>query len=276
MPGRLNFHFIALFRRLQRAFPPVWPRLLAVAACLVLLIAAYCYLARESFAYEWQWNRAWRQFGRFTAQGFKAGPLLEGVLMTIAIAGAGLGLSSVWGLFLAVARLSPWPVCARLALYYISLFRNTPLLLQLFFVYFLVAPLFGLGPLASAILTLSAFEAAYAAELFRAALLSVPRSQWEGALSLGFNLSQCLFYVILPQAFRNVLPAFAGQAVAIVKDTSLVSAIAVADLTMRAQAIVAETFLAFEVWLLVALVYLILALCLSLPALLLERRQAWR
>lgn len=245
----------------------------------ILLMLALCWLwhklSEMGWHYEWRWNRAWRSLGRWTAQGFEPGPLLEGVWLTMGIAALGLVFSSCIGLALCIARLSAWPLCRFLASLLINALRNLPLLLLLFFAYFLLSPLFSLGPFGAALLALSLFEGAYCAELFRAALVSVPRQQWEAALSLGLTLRQCLFMVIMPQALRNALPTFTNQAVALLKDTSLVSAIAVADLTMKAQAIVAETFLAFEVWLLAAALYLGLALCLSLPGLWLEKRLAW-
>lgn len=224
----------------------------ALLLALVALGAVYWHLAGQGMTYEWQWNRVWRHFGRWTAHGFVAGPLLEGLCMTLGIAAAGFCLSTALGLAAAVGRLSPWPFCRLAAGAYVQLLRNTPLLLQLFFVYFLLSPLLALGPFGSAVLALGAFEGAYMAELFRAGLLSVPRAQWEAA--------------------RNMLPPLTSQIVTLIKDTSLVSAIAVADLTLRAQALIAETFLAFEVWLLVAAIYLALTLCASVPGWLLERR----
>ena len=255
----------------RRSFRPGW-RGMALVLALAALAWVYLELAAEGMSYEWQWNRVWRHFGRWTSHGFVAGPLLEGLVMTLGIAAAGFCLSTLLGLAAAVCRLSPWPFCRLVAGAYVELLRNTPLLLQLFFVYFLLSPLFSLGPFGSAVLALGAFEGAYMAELFRAGLLSVPRGQWEAALSLGFGLGEALRLVILPQAARNMLPPLTSQVVTLIKDTSLVSAIAVADLTMRAQAIIAETFLAFEVWLLVAAIYLALTLCASVPGWLLERR----
>ena len=163
--------------------------------------------------------------------------------MTLGIAAAGFCLATVLGLGAAVLRLAPWPVGRLLAGAYVGALRNTPLLLQLFFVYFLLSPLFALGPF-----------------------------QWEAGLSLGFGTAETLRLVILPQAMRRMLPPLTSQIVTLIKDTSLVSAIAVADLTMRAQEVIAETFLAFEIWLLTAGIYLALTLCVSLPARRLERR----
>lgn len=250
---------------------------IALACLLVfLVIIAWIQLAQTGFNYEWQWNRAWRYLGRFGPDGFAMGPLLEGALMTLGIAALGMILSLCIGFVAVCMRLSPWPAAIWLSRLYVSLWRNTPLLLQLFFAYFLISPLLDLSPFWTATLALAAFEGAYLCEIFRAGLLSAPREQWEASLSLGFGVMQTLFLVIAPQALRNMTPALANQGIALIKDTSLVSAIAVADLTMRAQAIVAETFLAFEVWLLAGAIYLLIALGVALPGLWLEKRWRWR
>ena len=128
----------------------------------------------------------------------------------------------------------------------------------------------------AAVLALGLFEGAYMAELFRAGLQSVPRAQWEAGISLGLGVWNTLRLVILPQAVRRMLPPLTSQLVSLIKDTSLVSAIAVADLTMQAQVLIADTFLAFEIWLIVAALYLALTLCVALPARWMERRYAWR
>ena len=101
-------------------------------------------------------------------------------------------------------------------------------------------------------------------------------SQWEAGISLGLGVWNTLRLVILPQAVRRMLPPLTSQLVSLIKDTSLVSAIAVADLTMQAQVLIADTFLAFEIWLIVAALYLALTLCVALPARWMERRYAWR
>lgn len=251
-------------------------RLIFMVALAGLIYWVWQSLAAEGLHYEWQWNRVWRHFGRFTSAGFVPGPLLEGIVMTLGITVLGGIFSTIAGLACAILRLSPWPACIFIARVYVTLWRNTPLLLQLFFAYFLVSPLLCLTPFWTAVIALSLFEGAYFSEVFRAGLLSVGRGQWEAALSLGLSLYQALALVILPQGVRNILPALTNQAIALLKDTSLVSAIAVADLTMRSQAIVAETFLAFEVWLLAGAIYLLMALCIALPSLWLERRRSWQ
>lgn len=238
---------------------------------IFLSLAAWKCLAEAGMGYNWQWHRVWRYFGHYGSNGFTAGPLLEGIWVTVFITCIGMIASLAAGLLCAGMRLSPWGVCVLVSRLYVAIWRTTPLLLQLFVAYFLLAPLINLSPIFTAILALGMFEGAYFAEIFRSGILSIHKNQWEAGLSLGLNLGQTFRIVILPQAVRNVLPALSNQAIALLKDSSLVSAIAVADLTMRSQEIIAETFLAFEVWLIVGAIYLFMALFIALPALWLER-----
>ncbi|MGE4551507.1 MAG: amino acid ABC transporter permease [Desulfovibrionaceae bacterium] len=236
----------------------------------------------EGLGYNWQWYRVGRYFlapgpnGIMDGimDGLTAGPLLRGLGVTLEITAASFGLSFALGLGCAVLRLSPSPVGRGAARVYLELVRNTPLLIQLFFLYFAIAPLFGLSAFATAVLSLSLFEGAYASEIFRAGIVAVDRGQWEAALGTGLNLAQTYRHVILPQAVRRILPPLAGQAVSLVKDSALVSTIAVYDLTMQGQAIVAETFLTFEIWFTVAAVYLCVTLALDAAVGLLRRALA--
>lgn len=224
----------------------------------------------------WEWRRAIRYVGFFGIEGFVAGPLLLGLGVTLRIVGAALMVSVFLGLVAAVLRHGPSYTGRGLALVYVGLVRNTPLLIQLFAVYFVLAPVLHLSPFWAAVLTLAAFEGAYMAEIFRAGLNSVPQGQKDAAVSLGLPRRQSFFAVILPQAVRRVLPPLTSQTVSLIKDSALVSAIALPDLTMQAQATIAETFLSLELWLLVAGIYLVLTLLVSLPALWLEKHFAWK
>ena len=123
----------------------------------------------------------------------------------------------------------------------------------------------------SAVLSLALFEGVYLSEVFRAGIISLPRSQWEAALSLGMSTAISFRVVIMPQAFRRSLLPIVSQLISLIKDTSLVSAIAVADLTMQARNTISETFLSFEIWLLVAAMYLFLTTLVSIPAYLLRK-----
>lgn len=251
-------------------------RFFPLICAMILAFGVYLYFADLGFKYEWQWNRVWRRFLIITARGVEPGPLCKGLFLTLEIVGVSLILSVFGGLFLAALKFSPTRLCKGFAALFIGGARAIPLLFQLFLIYFLLAPLLDMGPLAASILTLSAFEGACFAVIFESAILTRPREQWEAAISLGFSVWSCLYLVILPQAIRAALPSLTNQAISLVKDSSLVSAIAVAELTMRSQALVAETFLAFEVWLFAAFVYLLLNTLIAVPAIIYERTRAWK
>ena len=167
------------------------------------------------------------------------------------------------GLTAALFRLSDSFVARLLARGYLELIRNTPLLIQLFFIYFVLSPILDMGAFTSAVVALSLFEGAYASEMIRSGIESIAKGQWEAAHSLGLSRFHAYTRVVLPQAFRKVLPPLTGQAISLVKDSALVSTIAIYDLTMRGQEIIAQTFLTFEIWFTVAGIYLVLTLALS-------------
>ncbi|WP_418764895.1 amino acid ABC transporter permease [Mailhella sp.] len=258
-----------LFARRQR-IRALWRPALLLALMLALV---WWFVDAASEQYRWQWYRVWRYVGSWEEGSFRPGALLEALGVTFRLTLASLALSLVWGGVLAVMRFSSSPVARLLASMSLGLLRNTPLLMQLFMVYFVAAPVLGVGPFTAAVLSLGLFEGAYIAEIFRAGVMSVPRGQWEAALSLGMPLGMAARLVVVPQALRQSLPALAGQMVSLIKDTSLVSAIAVADLTMRTRVVITDTFLSFELWLLAAAVYLVLTSLVSVPARLLERKE---
>ena len=231
-------------------------------------------LGTREMGYHWQWYRIPRFLFTTDGDAWTAGPLLQGLGVTLEISALSLLCTLILGLTTALFRLSDSFSARAIARGYLELIRNTPLLIQIFFVYFVVAPVLNIGAFASAILALSLFEGAYAAEILRAGIVSLHRGQWEAAHSLGFGAFDTYRDVILPQAIRRVLPPLAGQGISLIKDSSLVSTIAIYELTMQGQRIVAETFLAFEIWFTVAAIYLILTFGLSLVVHMLERRMA--
>lgn len=239
----------------------------AVAAALIWFMAR----STEALGYHWQWFRLPRYFFEITAAGVAAGPLLRGLGVTFQITLVSLVLAFGLGLTTALLRLSGAPLGRMTARAYLELVRNTPLLVQLFFIYFVLSPVLEISAFTSAVLALSLFEGAYASEIFRAGILSIHRSQWEAAYSLGLGTWRTYRLVILPQALRHILPPLTSQAVSLVKDSALVSTIAIYDLTMQGQAIVAETFLVFEVWFTVAAVYLLITFALSAAVAAFER-----
>ena len=240
---------------------------------LLLLFALLAWLGAESAArtgYNWQWYRIPRYLFTTVDGSWHSGPLLTGLGVTLQIVVVSLPLAFLFGLVTALLRLSSSRVGQLLARLYLEAIRNTPLLIQIFFIYFVVAPLFDIGRLTSAVLALSLFEGAYAAEILRAGITAIPRGQWEASASLGLTRLASYRLVILPQTLRLVLPPLTSQAVSLVKDSALVSTIAIFDLTMQGEMIVSETFLTFEVWFTVAAIYLALNLLLSALVRLLE------
>jgi polar amino acid transport system permease protein len=243
-------------------------KFLLLAALAVWLLT----LGIHGLGYHWQWYRVPRFLFTKEGGGWTAGPLLQGLLVTLRISALALVFTLILGLTAAIFRLSASFTARALARGYLELIRNTPLLIQIFFIYFVLSPVLEIGAFASAVLALSLFEGAYAAEILRAGITSLNRGQWEAAHSLGLGVLDTYRDIILPQAVRRVLPPLAGQGISLVKDSSLVSTIAIYDLTMQGQKIVAETFLAFEIWFTVAAIYLVMTFGLSFAVRVLEQR----
>ena len=226
----------------------------------------------ENMGYYWQWHQIPGFIATLVNGHFKAGPLLEGVIVTLQISGWSLIFAFLIGLVTALLRLSNSVVGRYISIFYLEISRNIPLLIQIFFIYFVLGPILGTDRFTSAVIALSFFEGAFASEIFRSGILSVGRGQHEASASLGLSTVDTYRFVILPQAIRNVLPPLVSQGISLVKDSALVSTIAIYDLTMHAQALVAETYLTFEIWFTVALLYLIINIFLSVVVSLLEGR----
>lgn len=221
-------------------------------------------MGTEEAGYYWQWYRLPRFLWTIDEAGWHAGPLLHGLVVTLKVTGLSVPLAFAFGLLTAICRLSNSPVASAMARVYLESIRNTPLIIQIFFIYFVLAPIIGIESFASAVLALSLFEGAYASEIFRAGIESIDKGQWEAARSLGGSPWFSYREVILPQAIKRVTPPLVSQGVSLIKDSALVSTIAVYDLTMQGMTIVSDTFLTFEVWFTVAAVYLVLTIGLSL------------
>ena len=255
-PPKPMRHFLF---RLKRSPSIAWIKFLLLCAGILWLLIH----GAQNLGYHWQWYRVPRYLFTLEDGVFTCGPLLKGLGVTFEIVGISLVLAFVIALLTALARISSSAVAGLLARLYLETIRNTPLLIQLFFVYFVLSPILDLGRVTAAVLALSAFEGAYASEIIRAGIVSIHRGQWEAAHSLGLGRLDTYGSIILPQAFRRILPPLTSQAISLVKDSALVSTIAIYDLTMQGQAIVAETFLTFEIWFTVAAIYLAVTLTLS-------------
>lgn len=248
--------------------------LLDIAKFLLLagVIVGILAIGTERLGYHWQWYRVERYIFTFESGRFTAGPLLQGLWITFKITAVSLVMAFAFGLVTAIFRMSDSFAARAVAWGYLELIRNTPLLIQLFFIYFVMSPVVDISAFTSAVLALSLFEGAYISEIFRAGIVSIDRGQWEAAHSLGMNTYQTYRHVVLPQAVRRVLPPLTSQAISLIKDSALVSTIAIYDLTMQGQAIIAETFLAFEIWFTVAAIYLVVTGALSFGVHALEER----
>lgn len=206
----------------------------------------------------------------------RALPLLANALvMTVFLGVISFVIGSVIGLAVALARLFGTRVFRAIAVAYVSIWRGTPLLVQLLLVYFGL-PQFGiiLKPVPAAIIALSLHAGAYLSENFRAGILAVDKGQWEAAYSLGMPFSKAFRRVALPQAARVAIPPVGSRFIALIKDTSLASVVTVVELTSVAESIGSSTFRYLEMFVIVALVYWAVNSLLSLGQEVLERRLA--
>jgi polar amino acid transport system permease protein len=254
----------------SRKKAPGWQRVIhspwfdvAQFIILISLIVLFFTRSTERMGYNWQWYRVPRYIFTWDEQGLVCGPLIQGLIVTLEISGISLILAFAIGLTTALLRLSHSFVGRMLARVYLEMIRNTPLLIQIFFLYFVVGPIFGLERFTAAVLALSLFQGAYASEIFRAGIVSIEHGQWEATYSLGLSGVQSYTHVILPQAVRRVLPPLTSQAISLIKDSALVSTIAIYDLVLEAQTVIADTFLTFELWFTVAGIYLMVTVTLS-------------
>lgn len=226
--------------------------------------------------YIWRWNLipeylAYRaEDGGF--MGWMTGPLTDGLIITLQTSVMSTIAAIIIGLVTGLARISSYPVLRWISIGYIELIRGTPLLVQIFIFYFFIGSVLGLSRFMAGTAALAIFAGAYVAEIVRAGIQSINRGQTEAARSLGMNYLETMRYVVLPQAFRRIMPPLAGQFISLIKDSSLLSAIALTDLAKAGREVVTVSFAAFEVWFTVALMYLVLTFSLSMVVQWMERR----
>jgi L-cystine transport system permease protein len=201
-------------------------------------------------------------------------PLLEGTVRgTLPLTAISFVLGLVLALVVALLRLSPVAPLSAAARAYVSLIRGTPLLLQLFIIYYGL-PSLGLtiDPFPSAVIAFTLNVGGYASEVVRAAILAVPRGQWEAAATVGMNHPTTLRRIVLPQASRVAVPPLSNTLIALVKDTSLASTIQVTELLRKAQEAAAPTYQFFALYSLAAVYYWVICLALSFTQSRLETR----
>ena len=202
--------------------------------------------------------------------------LLSGALITIEITALAVGIGFYIGLCVGVARLSSIRLLKYMAIVYADTIRGTPLLIQIFLIYFALPMLIGrqIDPFAAAVVACSINSGAYVSEIFRAGIQAIDKGQMEAARSLGLSWWQAMRFVVLPQAFSKILPPLGNEFIAMLKDTSLVSVIGFEELTRRGQLIIAKTYGSFEIWSTVALIYLVMTVSISQLVAFLEKRNS--
>ncbi|MDF2154835.1 amino acid ABC transporter permease [Vibrio sp. CAU 1672] len=232
----------------------------------------------QAMGYQWQWHRVPDYIAFYEDGQWWPAELIDGLIVTIKISAISLLFTLMIGLITALMRLSHSIVANALAKGYVEIIRNTPLLVQIYLLYFVFGPVIGLERFSTAILALSLFQGAYTAEIFRAGLNSIPKGQFEASKTLGLTPFYAYRDVILPQVVQRTLPPLTNEVVSLIKNSSIVSVMAIFDLTTEARNIVSETAMPFEIWFTVAAIYLLLTLSLSALSAWLEHKlgASWR
>jgi polar amino acid transport system permease protein len=240
-----------------------WKAKGASGAVACLLASVVFYFSFHQVAYQWNWPAV----GRYRAS------LLAGWSVTILISAIALGLSVIIGVGFALLRRSRVLPLRYLARLYVELIRGTPLLVQILIFFYVVADAFGVqNRYLAGVLILSFFSGAYISEIVRAGIEGVGESQLESARAIGLTPAQIYRYVVFPQALRLALPPLVGQFVSLIKDSSLLSIIAVNEFTQAARDVNSATYSTLECYLPLALGYLALTLPISLWTRRLERQ----
>ena len=200
--------------------------------------------------------------------------LIAGAGITVEITAMSVFLGLVIGCMVGITRLCNIKPIRYIANVYVDFIRGTPLLVQIFLVYFALPGIIGsrVDPFVAAISACSINSGAYIAEIFRAGIQSIDKGQMEAGRSLGMTWAQTMRYIIMPQAFKRIIPPLGNEFIAMLKDSSLVSVIGFEELTRRGQLIIARTYASFEIWRAVSLVYLVMTFAVARFTGYLERR----
>uniref|UniRef100_A0A7C3E9B6 Putative glutamine transport system permease protein GlnP n=1 Tax=Gracilinema caldarium TaxID=215591 RepID=A0A7C3E9B6_9SPIR len=196
----------------------------------------------------------------------------DGLMVTFGVTVSAIFFALIIGLFAGLGRISQITIVNRIATVYVEVIRGIPLLVQLFYIYYALGNWVKLSGPAAAILAMSICYGAYMAEIFRAGIQSIPKGQMEAALALGLSRSQAMRKVILPQTIKVILPPIGNEFIALLKDSSLVSILAVADLLRRGREYASTSFRYFESYTVIALIYLVMTLFFSRLVAIMEER----
>lgn len=267
-----------------------------ILSLVLLSVVIYAvYKIQIGFSYKWNWGAIPQYFLRYDTEieNWVPNILLQGFLTTIRLSIWATIFATLIGAAMGLFRVSRSLFRRLIGGTYVGLIRNLPPLIIIFIFYFFVGdqilPLLGIEEFIrnssertqavfavffappslftaflSALITLSLFEGAYITEIVRAGIQSIEKGQWEASAALGFSRWQQMRYVVLPQAVQRILPPLAGQFISTIKDSAIVSVISIQELTFQAMELMASTYLTFEIWITITIMYLMLTLTCSL------------
>ncbi len=246
---------LSVSQRLQRA---ITEKYFLVSLALGGLFIWLVWHGIENFDYRWRWARASRHFIKKSDGEWVLGPLFNGLLTTLEISFYAIVISTIIAIVLTVMRLSLKHSLRFISLMYVNFMRSTPLLVQLYLLYFMLGNVIGLERFQSGVLALALFEAAFIAEIFRSSVINVSQNYIDAAKALGLTKLQTWRFVIVPRALPLILPALANTFVGLIKHSSIITIVAINDLTDVARNLISETFLVLEIWFIVGGLYLII------------------
>jgi len=266
-----------------------------VSLALASLFVWIVYRVNVEVHYKWNWGILPQYLIRFDHQRaeWMWGLIMQGVFTTLRLSIWATILAMIFGTIMGLFRVSHGLFNRLISWSYVELIRNIPILVWLFIFYYFISdqiiPIFGLDQLVtsetenirnllaflfasptrlpaflSGLLALAIYEGAYITEIIRAGIQSIEKEQWEASSALGFTKWQQMRHVIFPQAIQRVLPPLAGQFISTIKDSAIVSVISVQELTFQGMELMSATFLTFEVWITIMVLYLVLCLTCSL------------
>ena len=268
---------------------------IAVSIALTSVFVWLVYRVNVEVDYKWNWSIIPQYLIRFDPEKSKWvwGLIMQGVFTTLRLSIWATILAMIFGTIMGLFRVSQGLFNRLISWSYVELIRNIPILVWIFIFYYFISDqimlFFGLDELVrsksetiknlftflfasparlptflSGLLALAIYEGAYITEIIRAGIQSIEKGQWEASSALGFSRWQQMRYVIFPQAIQRVLPPLAGQFISTIKDSAIVSIISIQELTFQGMELMSATFLTFEVWIIIMVLYLLLCLTCSL------------
>lgn len=247
-------------------------REVSIAIFTFVIIGWLIWQGALAMEYNWQWYRVSPFFYRIVEGEFIFGPLYWGLMETLKLSSVAGILAIIIGFITAFARMSDSRAGSIIATFYLEAIRNTPLIVQLFLFYFILAPIFGIDRFWAGVLCLAFFEGSFAAEIIRGGIQGVDRGQFEAGDATGLSTYNKYRYIIVPQSMPLILPPLTGLLISLIKHSAIVSVIAVSELTTTGLNLISDTFMAFEIWFIIAGIYLALTITLSIGVGQLEKK----